>query len=306
MKISKKIRITLCIFGIILLLFIIVAKIEEIAETIHDMKVWIFSRLIEEKEVVIDVDCEPFSVDYDMWYDSGMLMIAHAGGGLDGKAYLESLECVENSIQNGFSFFELDFIMTSDSQIAIRHDWGNTLYETDYTPDAATFEEYINTPYCYKYTPLSLQKLLEIMQENPEMYIITDTMDAVLSSLVQLCMENECEELLDRFIIQIYYEGDYDTFSEIYPFKNYIYTLYMQDQIDYNEVVRFCLEHDIHVITMQKEILGADIVEAITGYNIHVYTHTVNTITEVKEFADMGVTGFYTDFLIPSDFQYIE
>ena len=42
----------------------------------------------------------PLNADY---------LIAHAGGGIEGKVYTNSKEAVLNSLNNGYRFIELDF-----------------------------------------------------------------------------------------------------------------------------------------------------------------------------------------------------
>lgn len=50
-------------------------------------------------------------------------VIAHAGGGIDGHIYTDSLEAINNSYDNGARLFDIDLRFTSDLEIVLRHDW---------------------------------------------------------------------------------------------------------------------------------------------------------------------------------------
>ena len=50
-------------------------------------------------------------------------VIAHAGGGIDGNIYTDSLEALNQSYQNGTRLFDIDLRFTSDDEIVLRHDW---------------------------------------------------------------------------------------------------------------------------------------------------------------------------------------
>jgi len=50
-------------------------------------------------------------------------LIAHAGGGINGLKYTNSLEAMEQSIEHGFKMVELDLLISSDGRIVAVHDW---------------------------------------------------------------------------------------------------------------------------------------------------------------------------------------
>ncbi|MCK4824891.1 sulfatase-like hydrolase/transferase, partial [bacterium] len=51
------------------------------------------------------------------------LRVAHAGGGIRGKTYTNSLDALDQNIENGFLYFELDFSFTKDGRLVCIHDW---------------------------------------------------------------------------------------------------------------------------------------------------------------------------------------
>ena len=243
------------------------------------------------------------------WYDTDKI-IAHALGAIDGVAYTNSKEALENSYQNGVRYLECDFSITADHQLVACHDWDfwysweHDTENTDekYVPD---FEEFMTTKVRTRFTALSGEELMLFMKQHPDIYIITDTKDSSpatlgesFKALVELSQKNECEDVLDRFIIQIYNLDMYEIVQEIYPFPNYILTLY---QLGFNGeenrmegFAKFCMLHDIDVITMGGYLYSDKLLEIADRYGLQIFVHTINDEDEIKAFIDKGV-GVYTD-----------
>ena len=55
--------------------------------------------------------------------DFAVKMVAHAGGGIDGKAYTDSIDALDLNLKKGFTYFELDFVLTSDNNLVCMHGW---------------------------------------------------------------------------------------------------------------------------------------------------------------------------------------
>lgn len=53
------------------------------------------------------------------------IVIAHAGGAIDGNSYSNSVEAVTRNYELGTRLFELDFELTSDGAWVDAHDWPN-------------------------------------------------------------------------------------------------------------------------------------------------------------------------------------
>jgi len=52
------------------------------------------------------------------------LVIAHAGGGIEGNPYTNSEEALFANLKDGVKVFELDFAKTLDGKWVCTHDWG--------------------------------------------------------------------------------------------------------------------------------------------------------------------------------------
>ncbi len=302
------------IAALLLALGIVFWKIEAISDVIHRGKVWIYELVVpqrehkQQRETLGNAGYEPMQKKSDEWYSEPFL-IAHAAGGIDGKAYMNCMEGMQHSVEAEYSVVELDMCLTSDGQIAIRHNWDNPVYENavygeEEIPD---FDEYYATPVCYKYHAMSFTDVLDILRDNPELYVMTDCkITEMAPKIVESVMNYGVPELLERFIIQIYNESDYDRVREIYPFQHFVYTLYLLENPDYVRVVAFCLEKGIPVVTVSADrYADDDNVGLLQEYGITVLVHTVNTITEAGALFKNGVGGIYTDFLLPADMKHM-
>lgn len=242
------------------------------------------------------------------WYISAP-PVAHALGDVNGDSNTNSKEALEQSINLGFCYLEADFCMTSDGFIVLRHDWGydgtHMGFPKGYVP---TLNEFKSRTIDNRYTPLSLLDLLEIMDKNPDIYIITDSkegdFDAVVehfTKFVETAIENGYENVLKRFIVQIYNDDMLYAIESVYSFDNYIYTLYQRGTTDIDQLIDFCRQNNIHVITVfdlwwyeQPEFR-----EAIKESGLTIYVHTVNDIEEAQDLEKDGVTNVYTDSISP-------
>lgn len=102
-------------------------------------------------------------------------MIAHAGGGIDGKTYTNSIEALDLAYANGFRLFEIDIIKTSDGHYVAGHDWNawkhHTGYEGDLPPDKKTYKQY---KYYGKYTMPTMTELNRWFGDHPDATLVSD------------------------------------------------------------------------------------------------------------------------------------
>lgn len=244
----------------------------------------------------------------------GQTTIAHACGGIDGRAYTNSLEAFEYNYEAGHRTFEVDFCITSDDQMVCWHDWEFAVEEGVSQGGAPTQEEFLASKIEGVYTPMSLEMLLDLMQEYDDVWIVTDTKDTdpdlikkEFEILLATAEKKHVKKLLDRFVIQIYHEEMYDVVEDVYHFPNYILTLYQLwgdgNTDSYREYCIFCQEKGIQGITMWYEwpYKVPEVLEIAQEYGIKLYTHTINDPQIAQEQLQMGISGVYTDYLTPDD-----
>lgn len=291
-------------------------KADELAAAVADIKGMTLTPMLAKLNAVRnDVDLTDYEPrrESDTWTKDNR-MVMHAAGGVDGQTYLNCMEGLKQCTDNGCNAVELDFAWTDYGKIVISHRLNEVPYGADLSAvqtDPEAYEEFYNGRICFKYTPIRPEELIAYMKENPQLHIITDckgNLKEIMEGLLAISGEQGCEEVMDQFVIQIYEEADYDLIKEVYPFKDWIFTLYNYpyDRLSWSKIIAFCLDHEIEVVTMSDGYAREADLELFQKMNVKVYVHTINSLYEAEKLFGKGVYGIYTDYLIESDLQYIE
>ena len=116
------------------------------------------------------------------------------GGGINGKLYSNSLEAWNLSYKNGNRVFDADLMFTTDGQVVLRHENSDNLELSEKIISKSafkitdtgcleiiiddyplTFEEFMDSKIYNKYTPISLEKMIDYMYEHKDLYISVDS-----------------------------------------------------------------------------------------------------------------------------------
>lgn len=109
------------------------------------------------------------------------MLIAHAGGLIDGYSYTNCKEALFKSISEGYHYIELDLYGTTDGQIVCLHKLENfhemTGLTNIYKFDSKTFK---NVLFYNKYTPLTLKEAIEIWETHPFTFVTDKISDPTI------------------------------------------------------------------------------------------------------------------------------
>lgn len=204
---------------------------------------------------------------------------------------------------------EIDFSLTSDDKLVCWHDWARPVSSAYKGGRKLSSEEFMNAKIHDQYTPLSLESLLDLLKQYTDVYIVTDTKETEWEGvqkqfriLLETAEATDSMDVLDRFVVQLYTYEMYDAVEEIYPFHNYLLTLYMIGGASPEGFVshcRFCRDRGIDTITMWDSWVTPELIEIAERYDIDIYVHTVNNVDDIEKLQGMGVKGFYTDYVAP-------
>lgn len=233
--------------------------------------------------------------------DSPPRVIAHAGGSVMGYGATDSLEAVSQSIEAGYTLIELDFLMTSDGRIAVVHDFGPNWTERylgirfDGRP---TEEEFLNQKILGRFTPMSFGMLAELLEEHPEVRIVTDCKEDSVELLWQIA--HQYPEFVDRIVPQIYYYYQYEKVKDM-GYGDIILTLYSMNQWNLEELLDFAESHPLFAVTAgfgtEHERIGYRLAEE----GFRVYLHPVNDFEEADRLLRNGIYGVYSSVLAPDE-----
>lgn len=224
-------------------------------------------------------------------------LIAHAGGGIKGFSYTNSLEALNQSFANGFSFFEIDFEKTADNQIVLLHDWDYSITHFFHASSSIyTFAEFKKLQLQNgQLTQLSLSELVTWLENHPNTYIITDFKRSPVTMLKKI--SRLYPELRSRLIPQIYLFSQYKQIQAL-GFKNIIMTLYASHYND-QEVVRFAKINPLWAVAMTSERAKSQLPKKLQATGVFTYAHLVNSKKEQAALAKNNINGFYTASLTP-------
>ncbi|OAB37748.1 hypothetical protein PMSD_09335 [Paenibacillus macquariensis subsp. defensor] len=148
--------------------------------------------------------------------------------------------------------------------------------------------------------PLDWGDILDLMEEYPDIYIVTDTKEQqqvdILSLMVKEAEQRRNPKLLQRIVPQIYDQPMLKTVQGVYEFPSIIYTLYASKDTD-QEVIEFVTKNKITGVTMPENRTSESFVSKLNNVGVVTYVHTINDISEMKKYEKIGIYGFYTDDL---------
>lgn len=250
-------------------------------------------------------------------WQSANPLIAHAFGEVDNKIETNSKEAFINAWESGFRVVEGDFTYTSDGVLVVRHDFeaDGSYYrlEIETTGDVVMDSKtYVETPAIYTQTPLRAVDLLYLMAEYPDMYLVTDTKDTDKATvqkqfrdLTNIAKNIGHPEVLDRIIPQLYNESMLGWVKEIYPFENWIFTLYLYTYPDYAKIASFCAANGIDTVTLHVDRATKANVSKLKAKGLKVYAHTTNRYLTMQSLLAVGVDGIYTDRIKPYELEWV-
>ena len=116
------------------------------------------------------------TTDFKQGLNQPDLWIAH-GGGVGEFFYTNCEEAVQDSLTKGFRYIEIDISVTTDGHLVGAHTWQElrALVGADKSSDKAMSRREIEAlrPH-WKRTPLFEEDICRLMQENPDMVLVTD------------------------------------------------------------------------------------------------------------------------------------
>lgn len=236
--------------------------------------------------------------------DASRVYAAHAGGVYDGYMGTNSLEAIIESVELGYKLIEVDLVTTSDNRYVLNHDWesmGNRVAFADNNAvDLETFMEY---KIYNKFTPMTLEDLIDFLDEHQDILIITDTKDE--SYAVLRYIKKYYKKYINRFIPQVYAFKDYRTVKRM-GFKNVIITLYSMAyniKSDPDYIYKQAKKLKPYAIAVPESMLSDEYISKLRPDEIKYFVHTVNDSDKADELFDKGIYGVYTDTLLTDNYR---
>lgn len=126
-------------------------------------------------------------------------MIAH-GGGIGPYTYANSVEALQDSLQKGFLFVELDLLETSDGHLVAAHDWKDLRSRagSPATDEPLSLDQVLKIKREGRCNPLTAPEICAMLRENANWILVTDKISNYHLLLKEIPMP-------DRMIVEIPY-----------------------------------------------------------------------------------------------------
>ena len=220
---------------------------------------------------------------------TGMELIAHAGGSLNGKTYLNSIAALDANYARGFRSFEVDLQRTSDGEIVCVHDWSDWHF-LRWSSGPLSLADWLSEPA----RGCTLAELAAWMQAHQDARLITDTKSTdlgIISAIGDTIAKSQ-------LIVQAYSLE----MAEAIVSNGYsvIFTQYL---LPHSQRVPGALPpslaRGLHAVTLPAD--GTDWA-AWKGWTASpIYSHTINDCRLARDLQAIGVDGLYTDDIVPGD-----
>ena len=222
--------------------------------------------------------------------------IAHAGGGIDGEAYTNSLEAVRKSISNSYSLIELDLLVTDDNKLIAQHDFKiledickvkifidedkkikKKIYFKDFSKCKNIFEG--------KYTLLKEDKIIEIFQNNKNLILVTD-------KIKNYKLIKKKFKFQDRLIVEVFTLKDYLK-AKLYGIKNPMFLF-----TDGRRNILYTIFFNIKLISVSTAnvVKYEKFFKYLLRNKVSIFSFSSNSEDFNKKYIGSSITGVYTDF----------
>lgn len=261
------------------------------------------------------------------WYTK-YHFIAHAGGGVDGKVYSNSIQAWNYSYEMGTRLFDADLTFTADGVLVLRHDWNDNLeqniaikdgkciyneqlgqiFNKEYTSKRLHYDDFRKNKIYEKYDPMDCLDMLQFMNEHRDVYAVCDMKEDLAKSyaqLVQTAVQNDMSEVLERIVVSIYDYADLTLVRNVYEFENIMIRQYIISPHNYYELLRFCKENNVHAVSVYKSYAEDEGVSQLSEHNIHVYVAICDYLSDMKAYHESGIDGAVSNWLYEDDWKYV-
>ena len=241
--------------------------------------------------------------------------IIHACGeitGPDGEVYdyTNSREALEQTLSKGAHFVEIDFAFTSDKKLVCIHNWKKDFVKADGTmvESAATWEEFTKGSILGFFSTMTLEDLVQILQDHPDVYIVMDVKAAEMLRgyrYMAKFLSGKYPEMLPRMIPQFYHASQYEYLYGC-GYRTMIFSLYRSGvwEYSYSALDGIIKRKLLLGVTFRQRYLHGgregeqvpdDLLQRVLSSRNPVYVHTIDDPDDQQEAYGMGVTAVYTN-----------
>ncbi len=228
---------------------------------------------------------------------AGPILIAHAGGVLDGHHYTNSREAVLKAAADGFRFVELDLRKAADGVLVAVHDWGmfQRITGGDETGPVPASDEVRRRKIHGRYGTLTAGDINRLFAEHPYLVLVTDKLDDFAALLGQIDFPDRDE----RLWVEVF---TYEKYREALE-RGIRYPMLCADTPGkLAEALPLARRGRVKMLTTSTGMLDArpGLLADLTAAGARVLVYTANDTEYMRANFPARAGGFYTDAVTPA------
>jgi glycerophosphoryl diester phosphodiesterase len=239
------------------------------------------------------VGADPFQCAESSWEEARIdprRFIAHAGGGIDGRTYTNSLDAINQAYDKGFRLIELDLIETRDGQLVAAHDWEVWRQATGSDASAPSRDEFRSLLLFGRYRTMDLEDLEQWFAARPDAFLVTDKVtefEALIKGF----------QHVDKMIVEVFSVADYERARREgirYPMLS-LHAALLNDEED--EVLALLRREPVKFLAVASKIVRRQekLLKALRRNGACIYVFTSSDSRYLESVFDGPIYGAYTD-----------
>ncbi|MDR1811191.1 MAG: hypothetical protein LBR34_12465 [Prevotella sp.] len=216
------------------------------------------------------------------------VLIAHAGGAINGKTYTNAMEAVELSVRNDYRFIELDLDVTAEGHIAAVHYWNEFHIQTGCVWDTLPLlsGDFKSRKIQDSLHPLSGGDIGRLFPA--PLYLVTDKIADYNLINKEISVDK------NRLLVECFSYRNYRTALQYgikYPMLN------IQGGGNLLKYAALLFARKVKIITVPIEMLTScgEALACLHRYGIIIFAYTSNDRDFILKHSGKTVSGFYTD-----------
>lgn len=195
--------------------------------------------------------------------------IAHAGGEVNGVAYTNTKNALDQNYKKGFRLFELDIIETSDKKLVAAHDWKMWARFTDYAGALPpSHAEFMKHKIYGDYTTLDLKGINAWFAAHPDATLVTDKVNDPIAFANQFVDK-------DRLIMELFSQMAVEEASQ-----NGIHAMISQTPLlkIVGDKINYLIVNNVKYVALSRRIIAnkTKLMLQLKEQGIKVYVYNVN------------------------------
>ena len=259
----------------------------------------------------------------DQWYE--YKIIAHGGGGINGKLLSNSAESLNLHYNNGTRLFDVDISKTTEGVMVLRHSWKDNLEQTkvphfksmykhyrDINQDSYTLTEEsaqdITTFKSQKiygmFTGMTVKELSLWMNNHPDAYILPDfkgNLAIMLKEFLAILEKEGGNECVKHVVARFSDKEQYDAIAKIVARNRIMWKNYHTHRDSYRDILSFCVQKQICGVLLTMKDVNTEIIQEFTNKGIHVYAGCIDYLSDFRYFEEKGCWGAVSNFLFENE-----